>query len=123
MTRISYGNYDDRFYFEASGHAVSEELFGGCGCDQTALSSGGDEESRAACAAISILVLSAAERLRELDSIGSLTHLSAELESGYACFDVTHRGDTSETVAEIFEVLMAGFALLEENYPELVCCE
>ena len=40
MTKIVYGNYDDRFYFEASGHAVSNEVLNGCGCDETDISRG-----------------------------------------------------------------------------------
>ena len=123
MTRISYGNFGDRFYFEASGHALSEELFGGCGCDGTAVRGGEAEDSRAVCAAISILVLCAAERLRELESEGSLAHLSADVESGYACFDVTPREDSAPALEEIFGILMTGFALLEESYPELISCE
>ncbi|MBR2473919.1 MAG: ribosomal-processing cysteine protease Prp [Clostridia bacterium] len=120
MTKIVYGNYDDRFYFEASGHAVSDEVLNGCGCDETDISRA---DSDSVCAAISILVLAAAERLRELDSDGELIHFSDEVESGYACFDVTPRDYSTDSVKEIFELLMSGFSLLEENYPELICCE
>ena len=114
MTKISYGSYDGGFYFEANGHAVSEELFGGYGCDES--------DSKAVCAAISMLVLAARERLSELESEGGTYRLSSEVEEGYACFDVMPRECAAECVEEIFRTLMAGFGLLEENYPELIAC-
>ena len=115
MTRIVYGDYDDRFFFEATGHAVSEELSVGCGCDGM--------ENNAVCAAISILVLTAQQRLCELDELGMLLHFNSSVESGYACFDVTPRIEETENVMRTFEILMTGFALLEESYPDLICCE
>ena len=115
MTRIVYGSYDDRFYFEATGHAVSEELFDGCGCD-------GSDES-AVCAAISILVLAAAERLGEMERSGEIARLVTEIEGGYACIDAQPRCGSAGSVGEVFSLLMSGFALLEENYPELISCE
>ena len=115
MTRINYGDYGGRYYFEASGHAVSESIIPDCGCDE--------KEQSAVCAAISILVLCAAQRLQELNESGELIHFSAELESGYACFDVTSRDTSDEEVSRLFETVMCGMELLEENYPELLSCE
>lgn len=115
MTRIVYGSYDDRFYFEATGHAVSEELFDGCGCD-------GSDES-AVCAAISMLVFTAVERLGEMDRNGDIARLVTEIEDGYACIDAQPRCGYAEAVGEVFSFLMTGFALLEENHPELISCE
>ena len=115
MTRIVYGRYDESFYLEASGHAVDTELFGGCGCDE--------EDAQLVCAAISALIFSACARLEELDGRGDLSRLVIETESGYACLDASPRYDSVEAVSEVFEFLMAGFTLLEENYPELISCE
>ena len=115
MTRIVYGRYDDRFYLEASGHAVVEELFADCGCDE-------DDGGRV-CAAVSALILTACEMLSELDSRGELSRLVTEIESGYAMLDAAPRYESAEAVEGVFDFLMTGFGLLEENYPECVSCE
>lgn len=116
MTRVTYGYCGDRVYFEASGHAVyGEEL---SGCREEA-----DTESALVCASVSILVLSAAERLSEMERKGDFLTSDISIEPGYACFDITPRHDSAETVNEIVGLLMTGVELLEENYPELVCCE
>ena len=115
MTKIIYGNYGGRYYFEASGHAIAQDVIDTCGCDE--------EESGAVCAAVSILVQAVCARLSEMESNGELIHLGSELQSGYACFDVTPRESSDGAVNEIFELLMAGLSLLEENYPDLVCCD
>lgn len=115
MTKVIYGDYGGRFYFEASGHAVSEELISDHGCDE--------EESAAVCAAISILVLAAAEKLGDMQSSGEIYNSSISVENGYACFDVTPREESEGKLFDIFDLLMTGFYLLEENYPDLICCE
>ena len=115
MTKIIYGDYGGRYYFEASGHAVSEELITDHGCDGS--------DASAVCAAISILVLSAAERLSELQSNGDIYNASITVESGYACFDLSVRDENDDRISEIFDLLMNGFMLLEENYPELISCD
>ena len=115
MTRISYGDYGGRYYFEASGHAVAESIISDCGCDE--------KEQNAVCAAISMLVLCADRMLCALNESGELLHFSSEVQSGYACFDVTTREDGDESVKKLFETVMCGMELLEENYPELLCCE
>lgn len=115
MTRIVYGDYGGRYYFEASGHAVSEELIPDCECDE--------KESELVCAAISILVFSAYGRLSEMQSSGDIYNASLNVENGYACFDLSVRDEEDARVSEIFEVLMSGFMQLEEKYPELISCD
>ena len=101
MVKVLYGDYDDRFYFEATGHAEGEPEV---------------------CAAMSILILSVAQRLEDMDSEGDMLHLSSEVREGYACFDVTPREDASEAVRETFATAMVGIELLEENHPMQVLC-
>ena len=112
VTRITYGNYGGRYYFEASGHAISEDF-----------QFYGEEKESGVCAAVSMLVLSAAELLSDMRSSGEIFNASIEVESGYACFDLSVNGDADEKIDGIFAVLMSGFLQLEENYPELVSCE
>ena len=42
------------------------------------------------------------------------------MESGYALFDLEPRDDSRERTEEIIEMLLSGFSLLEEHYPELI---
>lgn len=111
MTRVTVASYDERCYFEAEGHAVAEA--------QDAFSDGNGAES-AVCAAMSILMLTAASRLNEMQSNGDFYSSCITVESGYALFDIHPRDDVREQVQELFETLECGCSLLEENYPQLV---
>lgn len=101
MVKVLYGDYDDRFYFEATGHAEGEPDV---------------------CAAMSMLILMVGKRLEYMDSDGDMLHLSSEVREGYACFDVTPREDVADAVRELFISAMAGIELLEENRPMQVLC-
>ena len=111
MTKITSGCYDGRCYFEAVGHAVAEdtEAFG----DNT--------EGCAVCAAVSILMLTAARRLEEMDAQGDFINACITVESGYALFDINPRESVREQVEELIATLECGCSLLEENYPQLIC--
>ncbi len=113
MTKITYTTYNERYYFEATGHAVAEanDAFGGYGCDET---------EKAVCAAVSVLMLTAAGRLAEMEARGDFISSCITVEGGYALFDIEPRQGSAEKTEEIIENLIYGIALLEENYPELV---
>jgi uncharacterized protein YsxB (DUF464 family) len=115
MTKVTGGFYDDRLYFEVSGHACEED--GGVYAMPEA---SGEGESALACAAVSILVLTAAEKIGRLESEGAFYSSNITLESGYCCFDLEVREEYSETVSSILDLLTVGFELLEEHYPECV---
>lgn len=102
MTKVKVSGYNERLYFEAVGHA------------------NGREDGDKVCAAISILMLSAAHRLKEMESNGDFCFSDITVENGYALFDIEPREDARERVEEIVEMLCAGISLLEEHYPELV---
>ena len=111
MTRVTVTSYDERCYFEAEGHAVAEaqDAFGDT-----------DGAEAAVCAAMSILMLTAASRLSEMDARGDFYSACITVQPGYALFDIHPRDDACEQVQELFETLECGCALLEENYPQLV---
>jgi uncharacterized protein YsxB (DUF464 family) len=102
MIKVKVSGYNERLYFEAVGHAQ------------------GEQDGDKVCAAISILMLSAAHRLKEMESNGDFYFSEITVENGYALFDIEPREDSRERVEEIVEILCAGITLLEENYPELV---
>ena len=115
MTRVTGGFYDDKFYLEVSGHACEERdgVYEMPSCL-------GDGDSDLACAAVSILVLTAAEKIARLDSEGAFYNSSVTVESGYCCFDLETRDEYSDTLSALLDTLIVGFELLEENYPDLV---
>ncbi|MBE6609038.1 MAG: ribosomal-processing cysteine protease Prp [Ruminococcaceae bacterium] len=115
MTRITGGFYDDRFYLEVSGHACEERD----GVYEMP-SANREDESALACAAVSILVLTAAEKIARLDSEGAFYNAGITVESGYCCFDLETRDEYSDTLSSLLDTLIVGFELLEENYPDLV---
>ncbi len=110
MTRVSYGSYDERIYFEASGHAVADA--------EGAFT--GEGEAASVCAAVSILMLAAASKFDEMDRNGDFVYCNITVEPGYVCFDVQPREDARQATTDVIELLVCGIALLEENYPELV---
>ena len=110
MTKVRVSGYNERFYLEASGHALSP----------IAGSIEMQNDADKVCAAISILMLSAAHRLREMEAAGDFYSCTVAVESGYAVFDIEPREDARERVEEIIEILCAGISLLEENYPAFI---
>ena len=114
MTRVSVSGYNERLYLEAVGHSVAGDEFAATGAIER------KKESERVCAAVSILMLSAASRLREMDSNGDFVSACITVESGYALFDIEPREDARERVEEIIEMTVCGISLLEEGYPELV---
>ncbi len=114
MTNVTGGFYDDRCYFEISGHACRENdgVYG--------MPEEDNGEDALACAAVSILVMTALEKVKALDGEGAFSNASVTVEAGYACFDLEAREEYAEETRHIFDVIMLGFELLEENYPELV---
>ena len=115
MTRITNTVYNERCYLEANGHATCEDK---SSLNNTSNTSTDDE--KAVCAAISILMLSAAQRFFEMDANGDFVSAFITLEDGYALFDVQPREDARERTEEIIEMLMCGLYMLEENYPQLI---
>ena len=115
MTRVTGGFYDDKFYLEVSGHACDEN-----GGVYEMPSAAGEGDDALACAAVSILVLTAAERIDRLDSEGAFYNSSVTVEYGYCCFDLDVRAEYSDTLSAILDTLLTGFELLEENYPDFV---
>ena len=115
MTRVTGGFYDEKFYLEVSGHACEES--GGVYEMPSCL---GDDDSNLACAAVSILVLTAAEKIARLDSEGAFYNSSVTVESGYCCFDLDVRDEYADSLSALLDTLLVGFELLEENYPDLV---
>ena len=115
MTVVSSGCYNDRYYFEVSGHAYSEEGRMPSG-DELEEKDGGS----LACAAASILVLTAAEKVERMQSEGAFLSSSVTVEPGYASFDLEAREERGEELRVIFDTLLLGFELLEENYPDCV---
>ena len=113
MTVVTYGSYDDRCFFEVSGHACGEEMR--MPGENTVYG-----ESSLACAAASILVLTAAEKIDRMQSEGAFISSSVSIEDGYAGFDLEVREERSEELQVIFDTLVLGFELLEENYPDCV---
>lgn len=111
MTKVIFEEIGQRYFFEVSGHAVTGE-------DVEAIG-----EGEAVCAALSILILCAASRISEMDSRGDLISSHVSVESGYACFDIEPREDVIYAVKEMFDILLTGITLLEENFPALVCIE
>ena len=113
MTVVTYGNYDDRCFFEVSGHACGEAM-------RMPVEGIGDGESSLACAAASILVLTAAEKIERMQSEGAFIGSSITVEDGYAGFDLEVREERAEELQSVLDTLILGFELLEENYPECV---
>lgn len=114
MTKVNVSEYNDRIYFEASGHATLDGDSGTVGAIES------QNQSERVCAAISILMLAAAHRFKQMESDGDFYSSSITLENGYALFDIEPREDIRERVAEIIEMLCSGISLLEEHYPELI---
>lgn len=115
MTVVTSGSYNDRYFFEASGHAVSEDKRLTCG-DET----DGTGEDNLACAAASILVLTAVEKIERMQSEGAFLSSSITVEPGYAEFQLEVREEREEELSVIFDTLLLGFELLEENFPDCV---
>ncbi len=111
MTNVTVATYNERCYFEAVGHAINELKE-----DSRVL----DDSERAVCAAISILLLTAAHRLSEMEARGDFISSHIRLEEGYALFDIEPRYDTADEVTELFDTIECGCMLLEENYPQLI---
>lgn len=118
MTVVTSGYYDERYFFEVSGHACAEEN-GGYRMPSIDFSEN-DGESALACAAASILVLTGAEEIEQLDSEGAFISSNITVEPGYACFELEVREEYSDKLKAIFDTLTLGFELLEENYPSCV---
>ena len=118
MTRVTSGFAGDRFYYEISGHACAESL----GSYETSLSSEISEDGLV-CAAVSILVLTASEKITRMDSEGAFYNSSITIESGYCCFDLEAREEYLDELSALFDLLNLGFELLEENYPQYVSVE
>lgn len=118
MTKVVYGKTYDRFFLEMSGHALPSES------DTETEETEKSPECTAVCAALSILAVSCAEMLEEMDGSGQFSSCSITLEDGYALFDVTPGDDESAGKTEVvFDVLIGGINYLEENYPGLVVIE
>ena len=115
VTVITSGRYNDRYYFEVSGHACGDE--NRMPCNGEIEESG---EGALACAAASILVLTATEKIEQMQSEGAFLSSSITVESGYASFDLEVRDERDEELGVIFDTLLLGFELLEENYPDCV---
>ncbi len=114
MTCVTGGFYDEKCYFEISGHACREN--GGEYGMPTELDGG----EPLACAAVSVLVMTALEKVRALDSDGAFSSASVTVEPGYACFDLETREEYADEVRHAFDLILLGFELLEENYPDCV---
>ena len=114
MTCVTGGFYDEKCYFEISGHACSEND-GSYGMPSEV-----GEGDPLACAAVSVLVMTALEKVRALDSDGAFISSYVTVEPGYACFDLETRAEYAEELRHAFDTLMLGFELLEENYPDCV---
>lgn len=64
--------------------------------------------------------MTALEKVRGLDGDGAFKNAAVTVEPGYACFDLETREEYADEVRHTFDVIMLGFELLEENYPDLV---
>ena len=115
MTVVTCANCDGRYFFEVSGHACPEELRMPY---ESEIADGG--EDALACAAASILVLTAAEKIGKMQSEGAFLSSSVNVEAGYAGFDIEVRDERADELEVIFDTLILGFELLEENYPDCV---
>lgn len=115
MTVVTSGYYDERYFFEVSGHACRDD--GGMPSAEECEVTG---EEALACAAASILVLTAAERIERLQSEGAFLNASVDIEAGYAGFDLEVREEYREEMNVIFDTVLLGFELLEENYPDFI---
>ncbi len=115
MTVVTSGYYEDRYFFEASGHACSEDKRMPSRSDMEE-----NGEEALACAAASILVLTAVEKIEKMQSEGAFLSSTITVEPGYAVFDLEVREEYIEELSVIFDTLLLGFELLEENYPECV---
>ena len=115
MTVVTSGYYNERFFFEVSGHASGES-----GGMPSAIETDGEDVSALACAAASILVLTAAEKIDRMQSEGAFLSASVTVEPGYANFDIEAREEHVDELSVIFDTLLLGFELLEENYPDCV---
>ena len=113
MTNIIGGFYDDKCYLEISGHAC-REYDGEYGMPEET------EGNPLVCAAISVLVMTALEKIKTFERDGAFICSSVTVESGYALFNFEVREEFSEEVRHCLETLMLGFELLEENYPDYI---
>jgi len=118
MTRVTSGFAGDRFYYEISGHACVENG----GYYETELNHDEFDDGRV-CAAVSILVLTAAEKISRMESEGAFFNSNITVESGYCCFDLEARDEYASELSALFDLLNVGFELLEENYPQHVSVE
>lgn len=115
MTVVTSGYYNDRYFFEANGHACNEEKKMPVSVDDEMAG-----EEALACAAASILVLTATEKMERMQSEGAFLSSTITVEPGYAGFDIEVREDRAEELSVVFDTLILGFELLEENYPDCV---
>ncbi len=117
MTKINYALCDEKILLEISGHACPEDGDGYRMPDPEEMEL---DDSSLACAAVSILVISATEALRRLENEGAFRSANVIVEQGYALFDLTADEAEIARVAEKLEPMLIGFELLEENYPNVV---
>jgi len=72
------------------------------------------------CAAASMLVCTAARRMEQLKKDGAVEQMVFWQKSGDARLEVTVSSFGHQLVREAMTTVMAGFRMLEEEYPEYV---
>ncbi len=106
MTKVFYREYYDKLLLIAEGHSDFDE-------------SGRD----IVCSAVSILVYTLSEMLKEEESDKRLKINKEIINDGYFHVEVEPFDYSKSRVEAIFETIMLGFTLLSEEYPQNVRIE
>ncbi len=106
MTRVYFREYYDRYLLIVEGHADYNK--------------NGDD---IVCAAVSVLVYTFLNMLKDEECDGRLKIRREALRDGYFCVEVEPFDFSKEKTKGIVETIVMGLALLNEEYPEFVKLE
>jgi uncharacterized protein YsxB (DUF464 family) len=106
MTRVYFREYYDRYLLIVEGHADYNK--------------NGDD---IVCAAVSVLVYTFLNMLKDEECDGRLKIRREALRDGYFCVEVEPFDFSKDKIKGIVETIVMGLALLNEEYPEFVKLE
>lgn len=106
MTRVYFREYYDRYLLIVEGHADYNK--------------NGDD---IVCAAVSVLVYTFLNMLKDEECDGRLKIRREALRDGYFCVEVEPFDFSKEKTKGIVETIVMGLAMLNEEYPEFVKLE
>ena len=106
MTRVFYREYYDRYLLIVEGH-----------------SGFGEKGKDIVCSAVSILVYTLLNMLKDEESDNHLKLRREVINDGYFCVEVEPFDFSKQKITGLIETIIMGFSLLNEAYPENVKIE